>query len=45
VTVKTAVSEDTDPVTTCHGIFTEAGDEMLARLTLTWKPLPHVPVC
>lgn len=44
VTVKTTVSEDTEPVTTCHGIFNEAGEEMLAVLTLTWKPLSHVPV-
>lgn len=45
VTVKTAVSEDTEPVTTRHGIFNESGDEKLAVLTLTWKPLSHVPVC
>jgi medium-chain acyl-[acyl-carrier-protein] hydrolase len=44
ITVKTTVSDDTKPVTTCHGIFNEAGDEMLAALTLTWKKLSHVPV-
>jgi acyl-CoA thioesterase FadM len=44
VTVKTCVSDHTDPVTTRHGIFDESGDETLAVLTLTWKPNPHVPV-
>jgi len=44
VSVKTCVSDHTDPVTTRHGIFDESGDETLAVLTLTWKPNPHVPV-
>jgi medium-chain acyl-[acyl-carrier-protein] hydrolase len=45
VTVKTAVSKETEPVTTRHGIFNAAGDAKLAVLHLTWKPLSHVPVC
>ncbi len=45
VTVKTSVSEDTAPVTTCHGIFNETGDHTLAALTLTWKQNPNVLVC
>lgn len=45
VTVKTTVSDDTEPVTTCHGIFNDTGDEQLAVLTLTWKTLSHAPVC
>lgn len=44
VVAKTVVSDQADPVTTCHGIFNETTGKKIAALTMTWKESSHVPV-
>ncbi|MDT8379625.1 MAG: thioesterase [Desulfotignum sp.] len=45
VVAKTFVSDQTDLITTCHGIYDESTSDKLAVLTLNWKSNGHVPVC